>query len=251
MRLCDRVAIVTGAARGIGQSFCIALAREGAKVVAADINPCDETLAMIEKAGGSAVAVQTDIVQFNETEGMAAKALNEFGRIDILVNNAASLPQFTPFEQIEEAAWDRVMAVNVKGMWHCCKAVMPTMREQGKGRIINVSSDTIWMGVPMLLHYVSSKGAILSFGRALARELSGTGINVNTITPGFTRTAGTDLMADAGTIAHIREVVLEQQIIKRGEEPSDVTGALIFLASDESEFVTGQVINVNGGATHH
>lgn len=206
---------------------------------------------MIERSGGCAVAVQTNIVHFTETEKMARRALDEFGRIDILVNNAASLPKFTPFDQIEEDAWDHIMAVNVKGMWHCCKVVMPTMRAQGKGRIINVSSDTIWMGVPMLLHYVSSKGAILSFGRALARELSGTGINVNTITPGFTRTAGTEQMADAGTINHIRGLVLEQQIVKRSEEPSDVDGALLFLASDDSEFITGQVINVNGGATHH
>ena len=251
MRLQDRVAIVTGAARGIGQSFCLALAREGAKVVAADLSRCDETLEMIERAGGSGLAIQTDVVRFAETQSMARRALEEFGRIDILVNNAAQLPKFTPFEQIEEDDWDRIMAVNVKGMWHCCKAVVPSMREQGKGRIINVSSDTIWMGVPMLLHYVSSKGAILSFGRALARELSGTGINVNTITPGFTRTPGTDQMADAATIGHIRGLVLEQQIVKRGEEPSDLDGALIFLASDDSDFVTGQVLNVNGGATHH
>lgn len=251
MRLQDRIAIVTGAARGIGQSFCVALAREGAKVVAADVSSCAETLELIERLGGSGVAIQTDVGRCGETQRMAARTLEEFGRIDILVNNAAELPKFTPFEQIEEDDWDRVMTVNVKGMWHCCKAVVPSMRERGKGRIINVSSDTIWMGVPMLLHYVSSKGAILSFGRALARELSSTGINVNTITPGFTRTPGTDQMADAATIGHIRGLVLDQQIIKREEEPSDLNGALIFLASDDSDFVTGQVLNVNGGATHH
>lgn len=251
MRLEDRVAIVTGAARGIGQSFCLALAREGAKVVAADISSCEETIDLIKDLGGSGVAVQTDVARSGDTQTMARLALNEFGRIDILVNNAAQLPKFTPFEQIDDDDWDRVMAVNVKGMWHCCKAVVPTMREQGKGKIINVSSDTIWMGVPMLLHYVSSKGAILSFGRALARELSGTGINVNTITPGFTRTPGTDQMTDAATIGHIRGQVLDQQIVKRGQEPSDLDGACIFLASDDSDFVSGQVLNVNGGATHH
>lgn len=116
---------------------------------------------MIERSGGFGVAIQTNVGRFGETQSMATRALKEFGRIDILVNNAAELPRFTPFEQIEEDDWDRIMAVNVKGMWHCCKAVVPRMREQGKGRTINISSDTIWMGVPLLLHYVSSKGAIL------------------------------------------------------------------------------------------
>jgi 3-oxoacyl-[acyl-carrier protein] reductase len=143
------------------------------------------------------------------------------------------------------------MAVNVKGIWLCCKAVIPTMKEQGKGKIINISSDTIWMGVPLFLHYVASKGAVFALTRALARELSGTGINVNTITPGYTRTEAAQGLADPEAVAHIREWVLGQQIIKRNQEPSDLTGALVFLASEDSDFITGQIINVNGGATHH
>src|SRR5919109_282833 len=206
MRLKDRVAIVTGAARGIGQTYCLALAREGAHVVAADILSCSETVAQVQQAGGEVLGVTVDVADAQSTQAMAVQTLQRFGRIDILVNNAAVYGglKLTPFEQIPEAEWDRVMAVNVKGIWLCCKAVLPTMKQQGKGKIINISSDTIWMGVPLFLHYVASKGAVLAFTRALARELSGTGINVNTITPGFTLTEGTQGIADPETIANIQ-----------------------------------------------
>jgi NAD(P)-dependent dehydrogenase (short-subunit alcohol dehydrogenase family) len=253
MRLKDRVAIVTGAARGIGQAYGLALAREGANVVAADILSCAETVAKVQDAGGEALGVTVDVANAQSTEAMAAQTVQRFGRIDILVNNAAVYGglKLTPFEQIPEAEWDRVMAVNVKGIWLCCKAVIPTMKQQGKGKIINISSDTIWMGVPLFLHYVASKGAVFALTRALARELSGTGIHVNTITPGYTRTEAAQGLADPETVASIREWVLDQQIIKRYEEPADLTGTVVFLASEDSDFITGQTINVNGGATHH
>jgi NAD(P)-dependent dehydrogenase (short-subunit alcohol dehydrogenase family) len=251
MRLTDRVAIVTGAARGLGRAFCLSLAQEGAKIVAVDILPCTETVANVQSTGGEILEVTTDVSSEPSTQAMAVQALERFGRIDILVNNAAILVKPTPFDQISEADWDRVMAVNIKGMWLCCKAVIPIMRKQGKGKIINLSSDTIWLGVPMILHYVTSKGAVFAFTRALARELSGTEITVNTITPGFTLTEGTQGMTAPEAMSQLQAGIIDQQIIKRSEVPSDLTGTVLFLASEASDFITGQTINVNGGATHH
>lgn len=251
MRLKEQVAIVTGAARGIGQEYCLALAREGAHIVAVDVLSCAETVSQVQEAGGKALEIITDVADAQRTEAMASQVVQHYGRIDILVNNAALIPKLCPFDQIPEDEWDRVMAVNLKGMWLCCKAVMPTMRAQGKGKIINIASDTIWLGAPMLLHYVSSKGAILAFTRALARELSGTGVNVNCVTPGLTLTEGVQNMTDPETVGYIQAATVGQQIIKRNEQPEDLSGAVVFLASNDSDFITGQTINVNGGATHH
>ncbi len=251
MVLQGRVAIVTGGARGIGQEYCAALAREGAKVVAADVLSSAETVGKIRQAGGEAEGIVADVSVERDTQAMADLAMRRFGRVDILVNNAALLARMKPFDQITETEWDRLMAVNVKGLWQCCKAVVPIMRRQSKGKIINVSSSTIWVGSPMILHYVASKGAVLAFTRALARELSGSGINVNAITPGYTMTPAALDIGDKESIEALKQHILEIRIVKRFEQPSDLAGTVLFLASDASDFISGQVINCDGGEAHH
>ena len=245
MQLKDRVAIVTGGARGLGRAFALRFVREGARVAVADILDCGEVLGTIGKMGGEGLGLSIDVSREDDVRQMTDRTLERFGRIDILVNNASLNGDHLrkPFLEISEAEWDRMMAVNVKGMFFCAKAVVPHMKDQGGGRIINLSSTTIFKGVPLFLHYVASKGAIAALTRSLAREVGDFGITVNAIAPGFTVT---EIFAESP--AEYKKLRISERAIKRDETPADLEGTAVFLASDESAFITGQVIVVDGGA---
>ena len=243
MRLNDKVAIVTGGGIGLGRAYCKALAGEGARVVVADIAH-DAAQAVAKEVSG--LAVRVDVTSADETAAMAARALEAYGAIDVLVNNAGMYTAIRkrPFTEIPLEEWDRCMAVNVKGVYLCCRAVYPQMKQQGRGKIINISSGTVLGGTPMFLHYVSSKAAVIGLTRALAREVGGDGINVNAITPGLT-------IADENQQRMLSEEYLaprrQARAFKRDQYPEDLVGTVVFLASSESDFITGQTLNVDGG----
>lgn len=254
MRLQEKVAIVTGAARGIGQVFALSLAKEGAKVVAADILEVTDTVEKVKAAGGEITGINADVSRADSTYNMAKETVKKYGRIDVVINNAALWGglKFRSFDQIKEEEWDAVFSVNVKGIWQCCKAVVPYMKEQKKGSIINISSASILQGIPLLGHYVASKGAIWAYTRSLSREIGEFGIRVNSISPGYTMTqASKTLSDDQEQLDFIYNLNIDQRIIKRAMYPEDLIGALIFLASDDSAFITGQNINVDGGSYHY
>lgn len=250
-RLDGRVAIVTGAAQGIGARYAQALAAEGARVVCADVIDAAPTAAAINAAGGQAIAVRVDVTSSASTRQMAAVAVEAFGRIDILVNNAGLFTNLAlkPFEQIDGAEWDKVMAVNVRGPFECSKAVLPAMRQQGYGKIINIASGTVFKGAPMLLHYVSSKGAVVAMTRSMARELGDAGIRVNTLAPGLTASENT--LANPAWQGVVSANNIASRAIKREVTPEDLCGTLLYLASTDSDFVTGQVVVVDGGSVMH
>lgn len=246
-RLEDRVAIITGGAQGIGAAYARGFATEGAKVVIADIEPADALIADIQNAGGTAIFVATDVTDEGAVANMAAKTIDAFGRIDVLVNNAAlwvHIPQ-KPILEIDKAEWDRVLNVNINGMFLCTRAVVPQMRAQGYGKIINISSGRALKGNTNLLHYDTSKGAVISFTRSIARELGDDGIRANTIAPGGIMTEA--VLAQDVVRTHIARTT-STRAIRRDQVPEDVVGACIFLASAESDFITGQVLAVDGGS---
>jgi len=241
-----RVAIVTGGARGLGRAFCLAFAEAGAAVAVADLNfeSARETAAQITANGGDALALAVDVADEQSTQRMAAQTAERWGRIDILVNNAAIYGGLArkPFDEIMPEEWDKVMAVNVKGPWLCAKAVASWMKAQRAGKIINISSATFYSGSVNWAHYVTSKGGVIGLTRALAKELGEYGINVNAIAPGFTLTeASRDLIPDA------EKYGVERGAIKRAEQPEDLMGVALFLASSASDFMTGQTMIVDGG----
>lgn len=247
MRLGGKVAIVTGGARHIGAAYSKRLAAEGAAVVIADLLDGGKVAEAIEAAGGRAIALKIDVSSEAETARMAAEAVRAFGRIDILVNNAAIFIAIErkPFYEISAQEWDRISAVNIKGPFLCAKAVFPQMKEQKSGKIINISSSTVYWGTPMFLHYVASKAALVGMTRALAREVGQVGICVNAIAPGLVDHEGQTAPQE------LTDFQLKARALKRLQTPADLLGALVYLASTDSDFVTGQTIIVDGGSVFH
>ena len=249
-RLDNKVAIVTGGARGLGKVFCMALAEEGARIVVADIleDEAQQTAIAIKEKHGSSLSIKVDVSSEEETSRMAEETIKEFGGIDILVNNAALIYGIgrRPFYEISAEEWNRLMAVNLGGPFLCAKAVFPRMKAQGKGKIINISSETAFTGSKGFLHYVTSKGGILSFTKSLAAELGQYGIRVNSVAPGFTDTESSRTVTD-----DITKYDTSLTPLGRLEQPKDLIGAVIFFASDESDFVTGQALVVDGGRYMH
>ncbi|MHB1166908.1 MAG: SDR family NAD(P)-dependent oxidoreductase [Carboxydocellales bacterium] len=249
MRLKDKVAVVTGTAQGLGRAFCIKLAEEGAKVVAADINlaGAEETVSLIREKGLEALAIKVDVTKEEDVQAMVTEAVTRFGGIDILLNNAAIYYglQRKPFYEIEAAEFDQVLAVNVKGLWMATKAVYPAMKQRGKGKVINISSETFFTGSNGFVHYVASKGGVVALTRSIAREVGQDNICVNAIAPGFTATE-----ASAG-LASLEKYDVSKNCIKRLGQPQDLVGIVAFLASDESDFISGQTILVDGGREMH
>jgi 3-oxoacyl-[acyl-carrier protein] reductase len=252
-RLQGRVAIVTGGGNGIGKAYCEALAAEGAAVAVAEIDgdAAERTASSLRSSGARAVEIQTDVADEQSTARMAERTLSAFGRIDVLVNNAAVFATIpisrVPLEQISVQEWDQVMAVNLRGIFLACKAVLPAMRQQGYGKIINISSGTALSGSPTRIHYVTSKGGVLSFTRTLAREVGQGGIRVNAIAPGSTLSE--DNPSDE--IVRMRQATVANRALPRVQLPADLVGAVVFFASPDSDFVTGQTLVVDGGATMH
>lgn len=249
-RLAGRVALVTGAGHGIGSFYARRLAKEGAAVVLSDLDTdaagrvADEVMA----SGGTALAMHADVRSRESLDAMAAASLDRFGKIDVLVNNAgvmAVIPMSrVGFEDVSEEEWDLVLDINLKGTWLACQAVVPSMRAAGYGKIINIGSSTALKGSPGRIHYVASKGGIGAFTRTLARELGSDGIRVNCIIPGSTLSEESPDDAAMG----VRNAAVGQRAIARVQVPSDLEGPLVFFASEDSDFITGQSLVVDGGS---
>jgi NAD(P)-dependent dehydrogenase (short-subunit alcohol dehydrogenase family) len=253
MKLKDKVAIITGAGRGIGRAYALRFAEEGAKVVVADIvvELAQKVGEKIQSNGGEALAISVNVSDGTSVQEMVKKTMDRFGGIDILVNNAAhyrgiGLRTWTDWT-VEE--WKKIWAVNVTGGWLCAKAVFPYMRAQGKGKIINMSCAANETGFAPLLPHTCSKGGVVSMTRALARALGGYGISVNCISPGYTLTEST--VAMPGRRQGIEIGIGFSRLIRRAEFEEDIPGTAVFLSSDDSDFITGQTIAVDGGQTLH
>ncbi|MEW6671884.1 MAG: SDR family NAD(P)-dependent oxidoreductase [Thermodesulfobacteriota bacterium] len=258
LRLKDRIAIVTGGGYGLGRAYAMGMAEEGAKVVIADINmdTARKTADDIQTAGGEALPLQTDVASETSVNEMARRTQAQFGRIDILVNNAAIFGRVkltrVPFYELDLEEWDRVFAVNLRGTLLCCRAVFPQMKAQQSGKIINISSSTVLFGSTNYVHYVASKSGIIGLTRTLARELGSYNINVNCLLPGATVTEDpNEKEAMERRLKRFEEVLLPKRCIKRVQYPDSLVGTVIFMASSDSDFMTGQSICVDGGDMLH
>lgn len=251
MRCSGKVAIVTGGAMGIGRAVAEGLLAEGANVVIADRAGAAEAAEALDNAGNAVLGVACDVSSREDTEAMAGAALEAFGRIDVLVNNAGiySSLKTGPFEELDIEEWRRILDVNVIGQAMAARAVVPAMRRQGGGSVVNFSSGTPFKGVPFLLHYVASKGAVNAMTKALAKELGGAGIRVNAVAPGFTLSDG--VLANSHQMETLRDISRQARVLQRDQHPADIVGAVVFFASGESDFVTGQTLVVDGGAYFH
>lgn len=247
-QLADKVVIVTGAARGLGREFARRLAAEQAAVVAADVRDCSEVVADIKAAGGRALGANLDVTDMRSCTAMAQAAIASYGRIDVLVNNAALYGGLKtgPFDTLDEDEWNRVMQVNVTGVWNCCKAVVPHMRKSGGGSIVNMASVVALYGLPYTLHYTTSKGAVIALTRGLARELGKDWIRVNAIAPSAVMTEGTKEFFGE-RLDKAAAGIAKGQALQRNLVPGDLAGTIVYLASDASSLVTGQTIAVDGG----
>jgi NAD(P)-dependent dehydrogenase (short-subunit alcohol dehydrogenase family) len=249
-RLDGKVAIVTGGGRGIGVEYSKVLAAEGAKVAVTDIVDTETTVNIIKQAGGDAIGIHCDVTDPDNIKAMVAETVEVYGRLDILVNNAALFADLKQgsFLDIDEAEWDRVMQINTRGVFSCSKAAVPEMKKNGYGKIVNIASGTVFKGTPMLLHYVSSKGAQVAFTRALAREVGDHGITVNCIAPGLTMS---EKVIEDDQWTAVKDGNTASRAIKREQMPEDLIGALVFFSSQDSDFITGQTLVVDGGSAMH
>jgi NAD(P)-dependent dehydrogenase (short-subunit alcohol dehydrogenase family) len=251
MRLGGKVAIVTGGATGLGRAIALGYAREGAKVAIADLNDASAVIEEVTALGSEAVATRTDVADEDAVKRMVALVVKRFGTVDILVNNAAvaSTLRLTPFEQLSVDEWRKVVDVNMIGAFLCAREICPILRAKQAGAIINVTSGTAFKGTPYMLHYTATKGAIISMTRVMARECGNDFIRVNAISPGYILTEGN--LANGDFLADQSEKAIEARALKRAGYPDDLVGGAIFLASDESKFVTGQILAIDGGSVYH
>ena len=249
-RLDGRVAIVTGSGRGIGAEYAKALAAEGAKVTVTDIVDTETTVNIIKQAGGEAMGVRCDVTRPDEVTALVSETVDAFGKLDVMVTNAALFADLKQrsFLEIDEDEWDRVMQVNTRGVFTCAKAAVTEMKKNGYGKIVNIASGTVFKGTPMLLHYVSSKGAMVAFTRALAREVGDDGITVNCIAPGLTMS---EKVVNDPQWTAVKDNNTATRALKREEVPEDLLGTVVFFSSAESDFITGQTLVVDGGSAMH